>query len=111
MKFKYDIKTDRNGYAPSIVQDGHCCHFCGRNGTADKLDRHEVYGGANRQKSKAFGLWVLLCHDRCHITGKNAVHNNGGVRYALQRESQLRAMEEYGWSTEDFIREFGRSYL
>lgn len=106
------MKLDRNGYAPSIVQqDMTACHFCGRNGSTDKLDRHEIFGASNRDKSKRLGLWVMLCHDRCHITGRNAVHNNGASRYALQREGQIRAMDAYGWSTYDFIKEFGRSYL
>ena len=29
----------------------------------------------------------------------------------LKQEAQRRAMEAYGWSTEDFIREFGKNYL
>lgn len=101
-----------NGYAPSILQDDlDCCWRCLRNGCGDKLDRHEVFGGAYREKSKRLGLWVVLCHDRCHIFGPDAVHNSAETARALKKFAQMRAMEEYGWSVDDFIREFGKNYL
>ena len=46
MRNEYNMKLDGNGYAKSILQEGSCCHLCGRNGSMDKLDRHEVFGGA-----------------------------------------------------------------
>lgn len=100
--------TDRNGYSPSIMQTDDSCFLCGR--TYGKLDRHEVFGGAYRQKSKACGLWVLLCHDGCHL-GKNGVHKNPARALALRRLAQMDAMEKYGWSVEDFRRVFGKNYL
>ena len=63
MRNEYNMKLDGNGYAKSILQEGSCCHLCGHNGSMDKLDRHEVFGGPDRAKSKRYGLWVLLCHD------------------------------------------------
>ena len=60
MTNEYGVKLDSNGYAPSIVQyDVDACYIC--YGCREKLDRHEIYGGANRQKSKRLGLWVTLC--------------------------------------------------
>ena len=50
------------------------------------LVRHEVFHGPNRQKSIPFEEY-------------------------LQAVSQRRAMEHYGWSVEDFIQRFGRSYV
>lgn len=100
-------------YAPSIVQAyaGECCCICLANGYHDKLDRHEIFGGAYRDKSKRLGLWVTLCHERHHIFGPDSVHQNARVSLALKRAGQRAAMETYGWSTEDFIREFGKNYL
>ena len=48
------MRLDRNGYAPSIVQDDadECCAICYANGGKDPLNRHEIFGGAYRQKSK-----------------------------------------------------------
>lgn len=105
---------DKNGYAPSIMQDTifePLCHLCGANGALDKLDRHEIFGGPYREKSKRLGLWVLLCHNDCHIFGPLAAHNNASTALRLKQEAQRRAMEAYGWSIEDFIREFGKNYL
>ena len=101
------IKLDRNGYAPSIMQeDRDGCFRCGRQ--AEKLDRHEVFGGANRQKSKALGLWVLLCHNTCHL---GCVHKDAAESLRLKKKAQRIAMKHYGWSADDFISIIGRNYL
>ena len=92
MRNEYNMKLDGNGYAKSILQEGSCCHLCGRNGSMDKLDRHEVFGGP----------------DRCHLNG---VHKGASLRVPLQREAQMAAMKKYKWDTDEFIRIFGRSYL
>ena len=87
------------------------CFLCGKNGTSDPLDKHHIFGGANRKKSERFGLTVDLCHNECHIFGKHAVHNDANVMQRLHEYGQRKAMDENGWSIEDFIREFGRNYL
>lgn len=97
---------DSNGYNDSILQhDLSFCYCCGR--TCEKLDRHEIFGGPYRQKSKELGLWVMLCYNSCHLNGVHAFPNK--YRY-LKEKAQRMAMNQYGWSKEDFIREFGRSY-
>ncbi len=87
------------------------CFLCGKNGSSDPLDKHHIFGGANRKKSERFGLTVDLCHHECHIFGKHAVHNDANVMQRLHEYGQRKAMTEQGWSIEDFIREFGRNYL
>lgn len=87
------------------------CFLCGKNGSSDPLDKHHIFGGANRKKSERFGLTVDLCHHECHIFGKHAVHNDANVMQRLHEYGQRKAMTEQGWSVEDFIREFGRNYL
>lgn len=88
------------------------CWRCGANGATDLLDRHHIFPGtANRKKSEKYGLVVYLCHNRCHIFGRRAVHNNATTMKQLQRYGQLKAMQEQGWTEEDFRREFGKSYL
>ena len=107
MSGSYSPTTDRNGYAKSIVQnDTSRCYLCGHSG--GKLDRHEVFGASNRSKSKRLGLWVMLCHDECHING---AHASKAISDALKRKAQAVAMKAYNWTKEDFIREFGRNYL
>lgn len=110
MKNEYGAPLDRNGYAPSILQgDENACFTCF--GCREKHDRHEVFGGANRQKSKRLGLWVTLCHNQHHIFGPRSVHRCREVDLALKKFAQRAAMLHYRWSVEDFIREFGRNYL
>lgn len=94
-------------YNPSIMQgDLSRCYLCGR--SDQKLDRHEVFGASRRDKSKRLGLWVMLCHDRCHLNG---VHAHKDIREPLQAKGQRAAMEAYGWTDEDFFNEFHKMYL
>ena len=87
------------------------CWLCGRNGTADPLDRHHIFGGSNREKSERYGLVVDLCHHDCHIFGRDSVHLNADTMRRLHAYGQIKAMRENGWSIDDFIREFGKNYL
>lgn len=88
-----------------------CCWLCGKNGSIDPLDRHHIFGGPNRDKSEKYGLVVDLCHHSCHIFGSEAAHRSQETRLLLRKYGQRKAMEEQGWTTEDFIREFGKNYL
>lgn len=87
------------------------CFLCGRNGACDSLDLHHIFGGPYRKKSERYGLTVYLCHNSCHIFGKNAVHNNRAQDVRLKRLGQKAWMERQGKSAEYFINEFGRNYL
>lgn len=98
---------DRNGYNDSILQDDLTyCYVCGR--SCEKLDRHEVFGGAYRQKSKRYGLWIMLCHNSCHLNGVHAFPRQ--YEY-IKAKAQGIAMRQYMWTKEDFIKEFGKSYV
>lgn len=105
MTNEYGVTLDRNGYAPSIVQDIEGCYYCATR--CGKLDRHEIYHGAYRAKSKALGLWVLLCHD-CHMA---LHHKDAAMDALLKREGQRVAMARYGWSVEAFRARFGKNYI
>lgn len=87
------------------------CWLCGANGYSDPLDKHHIFGGSNRKKSERMGLYVYLCHNRCHIFGKYSAHQNKDTMLKLHQYGQRRAMEENEWTTEDFIREFGKNYI
>lgn len=93
------------------MSGGKCCWLCGRNGSSDPLDRHHIFGAANRKKSEKYGLVVYLCHNDCHIFGAEAAHQNADTAQRLREYGQRKAMEEQGWTKEDFIREFGRNYI
>lgn len=100
---EYGAPLDSNGYAPSLIADGWCM-ICGKRGD---LARHEPFGGPNRQKSKRLGLWGTIC-PACH----EAEHRNPRSLGMLSKKRAERyALQHYGWSIEDFIREFGRNVL
>ena len=78
-----------------------CCFLCGKGGD---LARHEIYGGADRQTSKAVGLWVLLC-PACH----EKAHSQSSWADALKQLGQREFIREHG--ADDFNALFGRNYL
>lgn len=82
------------------------CFICGRWGP---LEVHHVFNGPFRKKSDKYGYVVKLCH-WCHNEPPNGVHFNQELDNGLKEYFQKKAMEENGWSKEDFIREFGRNY-
>lgn len=106
MKNEFGVQLDRNHYAPSIVQQSECtCSLCYR--TDRPLQRHEVFHGPNREKSKEYGLWVLLCEE-CHMK----LHHKdvSGDRW-LKQLAQAAAMKSYNWTEQEFREWFGKSYL
>lgn len=106
MTNEYGATLDRNGYAPNaLLHAGERCYLCCRSGV--KLDRHEIFHGAYRKKSKALGLWVTLCHD-CHM---ELHHADATLDTALKQKGQRVAMERYGWTVDEFRRRFGKNYL
>lgn len=70
-----------------------------------------MFGGANRKNSEKYGLKVYLHHSKCHIFGKNSVHQNNAINNKLKAIAQRRAMEHYGWDVDTFRSIFGKNYL
>ena len=97
----------------SILQkDKTSCYLCGGRGTSlNPLDVHHVFFGALRSKSDKYGLTVYLHHNKCHIFGRDAVHVNAEVDRALKKRAQIAAMQRYGWSEQEVINEFRKSYI
>lgn len=88
------------------------CFLCGKNGYSDPLDSHHIFNGIGlRKKSEKYGLKVWLCHNECHIFGRESVHRNQAIDNILKQHGQLKVMKEQGWDTERFIKEFGKNYL
>lgn len=83
------------------------CKLCGSHTC---IERHHVFGGANRKKSEKYGLVVDLCHN-CHNEPPYGVHHNKDLMLVLKQFGQRKVMLKQGWSKEDFIREFGKNYL
>jgi hypothetical protein len=108
---EFGIELDQAGYAPSIMEPARaCCALCGRR-FGVKLDRHEPWGGlANREKSKALGLWVSLCHFGCH-EGPGSIHDDPELNRELRRRVQAQAMAVYGWDLDEWRSRFGKNEL
>lgn len=87
------------------------CWLCGRNGAQDPLDTHHIFGGPLRDKSDRYGLTVTLCHNRCHIFGKDSAHQNRETAMKLRKYGQRKAMIENGWNERQFALEFGKNWL
>lgn len=87
------------------------CYLCMLPEGNDHLDRHHVFGGPNRKKSEKYGAVVLLHHNKCHIFGPQAVHNNAVMNTFIKRRMQQQIMREQHWDTERWIKEFGKNYL
>lgn len=95
----------------SIVQsDCSVCFLCGRNGAVDRLEKHHIFGAANRRLSEEDGLFIYLCGHRCHRNGKSAVHMDKVTMEAFHKIGQ-RAYETHIGSREDFIKRYGKNYL
>ncbi len=87
------------------------CFICGRNGASDPLDKHHIFGGGLRSKSERYGLYVDLCHFRCHQFGEYAAHQCRETAEQLHKYGQAKAMLDQGWSCAEFVSEFGKNYL
>lgn len=87
-----------------FTDDMEHCMFTG----VSPVERHHIFGGANRKRSEKYGFIAPLRPD-LHpngFAGKDAKE----VDLALKTKAQTYYEEHYG-TREDFIREFGRNYL
>lgn len=89
----------------SILQKNKECYLCG---TTLNLEKHHVFNKFNRDKSEKYGLTVWLCPN--HHRGNFSVHNNRRIDLNLKEIAQDKWESQFG-TKEEFLKEFGRSYL
>lgn len=95
----------------SIMQnDKYSCYLCGRNGSADPLEKHHVFGGPNRNYSEEDGLTVYLCGERCHRNGVASAHRSKRTADFLKSEAQIAWESIYG-DRISFTKRYGKNYL
>lgn len=87
------------------------CFLCGKNGLHDRLEKHHIFSGPNRNLSEKYGLVVDLCGESCHRNGSRAAHRNPETAKMLHVYGQKKAMREQGWTAEEFRQVFGKNYL
>lgn len=81
------------------------CYFTG---TAP-VERHHIWGGANRKNSEKYGFVIPLRPD-LHPNGAQTGKNAAEIDLQLKKMSQRYFEEHYG-TREDFRRIFGKSVL
>ena len=81
------------------------CYLCKTN---RNLERHHIFGGANREKSEEYGLTVILCHN-CHNEPPNGVHHNKQMDLWLKMYTQQTYERHH--TRDEFIRLIGKNYL
>lgn len=91
----------------SVLQKPKECYECGT--TYNLHSHHILYGTSNRKKSEKYGFKVWLCAYH-HNMSNEGVHFNKLLDLKYKTLAQL-YFEKHCGSREDFIREFGKSYL
>ena len=94
--------------AKSILQESRKCVLTGYEG--DYLDKHHVFGGANRKRSESMGLWVYV-YKPLHNNSPESIHEDFELNLMLKKWAQRLCMEHYEMTVEEFIGEFGKNYL
>jgi len=89
----------------SILQSEKRCYITGS--TSD-LERHHIFGAANRDHSEEYGLTVWLRHD-WHNEPPYGVHHKKVLMDRLHKEGQLAFEKAY--PELDFREIFGKNYL
>lgn len=82
-----------------------CCIYTG----SYIVERHHIFGGANRKLSEKYGFVVPLRPDY-HPNGVHYNPKNGDIDTQLKQAAQM-YYEENIETREDFRREFGKSWL
>ena len=73
--------------------------------------KHHVFGGCpNRKHSEEDGLVIFLLPED-HNMGDNGIHKNREFDLYAKRKAQLRWMDFYGKTVEQFRKRYGKSWL
>ena len=94
-------KKEKNRFSILQKEDGKC-FLCKR--TFKNLDKHEAFGGSNRQKSIEWGLVYYLCRN-CHSKA-DLDKNTRQYLHDFAREKFIKKYNE-----EKFIKEFNKKYI
>jgi hypothetical protein len=107
---KKHAKSEKNRYS-ILVNNMNVCAECGKINC--ELNKHEIfYGTGKRALSIKYGLVIPLCTDTCHNQYKSkGIHFDKEMCLKWHKTGQLKAMEYYNWTKEEFIKVFGKNYL
>lgn len=98
----------------SLLQTEKECYICREELNIENtryLEKHHIYGAANRNKSEKYGLWVWLDHDHHNEN----VRNDAGVHFNKERDLNLKQAAQRAFTAAypelDFVELFGKNYL
>lgn len=112
-------KRKKHGVSLLHQRDGSCyiCREIYGIGYQDNLQKHHIFGGANRDRAEEDGLYIWLCISH-HTNGRDAVHTNKEMKVWLQRigqqafeEKRMAAGNTKETAREIFMQRYGRNYL
>lgn len=75
------------------------------------VELHEVFYGANRNKSIQDGCVIPLCKEKHHRGNLVGIHNDKELNLKYKKLMQLKWQEVYNKDADDFIKKYGRNYL
>ena len=81
------------------------CFICGKCGY---LERHHIFGAANKKLSEKYGLTVHLCYE-CHRDNKLGVHGDAELMRRLHEVGQAAFDKKYGHG--EFEKIFKKNYM
>ena len=81
------------------------CVLCHRVGF---VHIHHAFEGGRKKRAEKYGLLYPLCPD-CHTLSDKSVHRCHETELIIKRAAQRKFEREH--TREEFIKEFGRSYL
>ena len=77
----------------------------------DGLHKHHIFGGnPNRKHREEDGLVIFLTPED-HNMGDNGIHKNREFDLYAKRKAELRWMEFYGKTEDQFRERYGKSWL
>ena len=93
----------------SIIQDSKECYVCKT--TLNLHEHHTMFGIRNRKKAEEDGLKVWLCRE--HHEGTNGVHGKNGkvLDNMLKQISEIKWIDYYNKTKDDFRNRYGKNYL
>jgi hypothetical protein len=105
-------KAEKNRFS-ILTDDLNTCIECGNKYKRSELNYHEIfYGSGKRQLSIKYGLVIPLYSPLYHNQYESkGIHFDKQMCLKWQIKGQLEAMKYYGWSEQDFIDIFGKSYI
>lgn len=92
-----------------FTDDMNACYFQKR---TDGIERHHVFGGANRKRSEKYGF-VIPLHYSLHPNGAGcqlSQDERNDLDRVLKQECQKWYLEHIG-GIDSWMKEFGRNYL